>query len=98
MSDSPSDPRTWTYVANTFELSWERLKQWSSRDLVTFTIAEDTTGLEFYMGPDLFEGSTRFSWTTEEERTRGPFLDHRVRSNDPDDFLSRIAALVASSR
>jgi ribonuclease HI len=51
------------------------------------------------LGPDIFPDSYRLSWMTAQEKEGGPdaYLDHRVRSNDPDDFLSRIAHLISGS-
>ena len=59
-----------------------------------FRVAFDTNENVFHLGPDMFQGSLRLCWTTPDERNGGPFQDHRVRSVEPDDFLSRIGSLV----
>lgn len=76
------------------QVSWEELKNRGRFNRVTFRVSGDAEEIEFYLRPDVFQGSFQLAWTTPEERNGGTFLDCRVRSNNPDDFLSRIASLV----
>jgi hypothetical protein len=73
---------------------WEDVKEHAKSGRVSFGVAGDLGQIEFYLGPDIFPGSYVLAWTTPEERVGGTFLDSRCRSNDPDDFVSRIMQLV----
>jgi len=81
-------------VTTGIETTWSDLKEHARTETVQFRIAFDENGNVFHLGPDMFKGSFRLCWTTPVERNGGKFMDHRVRSNEPDDFLSRIGSLV----
>ena len=82
---------------------WSKLKElvrgmpgshpWSR---ATFRIGGDANQIEFHLGPDSFLDSYALAWTTPAEREGGTFLDNRVRSSEPDDFLSRIKGLISN--
>lgn len=76
--------------------SWDQIKGIARRQTARFRVDGDLNEIEFHMGPDIFENSTRMAWTTPEEREdpRNKFQDRRVRSSDPDDFLSTIRDVV----
>lgn len=78
------------------EIPWEEVKSLALRDKVKFRVAGDRNEIEFHLHPDFFPGSYVLAWTTAPERAGAPYLDCRCRSNNPDDFLSRIASLVAT--
>lgn len=82
------------FIAGGARTTWADLKARAVTRQAIFTVDRDTNKLVFHLGPDIFPGSFRLAWTTPEERAGGPFLDRRVRSNEPDDFLSRIRSLV----
>ena len=69
------------------QLAWDQLKMQARMERVVFQVS----GIHatFYMGPDIFPDSYALAWETHEERQSGNFMDHRVRSSDPDDFLKR---------
>jgi len=74
---------------------WNDVKTLAKSGRVAFGVGGDLGKIEFYLGADIFPGSYVLAWTTPEERAGGPFLDSRCRSNDPDDFVSRIMQLVS---
>jgi hypothetical protein len=76
---------------------WSLVRQAAKDVNLTFEVLGSNTGITFYLGPDIFPDSYRLAWMTPEEKNGGPFLDHRVRSSDPDDFLSRIEHLASGS-
>jgi len=81
------------------EVSWSSLKRMAAKDHVWFQVPDDESDLSFRMGPDHFPGSSVLAWITLEEKAGGSdaFQDNRVRSNEPDDFLSRIDHLSSGA-
>jgi len=81
------------------KLMWSELKNHAKERDVFFEIPGAENGISFWLGPDLFAGSYRLCWMTAAEKEGGAdaFQDHRVRSNEPDDFLSRIDHLISDS-
>jgi len=82
------------------EVSWNVFKRMAAKDHVWFQIPDNESGLSFRMGPDHFPGSFVLAWLTLEEKAGGPdaYRDNRCRSNEPDDFLSRIEELTVQHR
>jgi len=78
------------------KVPWSELKQSAKTKDVLFEIPGAENGISFWLGPDTFANSFRLSWMTAAEKEGGPdaYQDHRVRSNEPDDFLSRIRHLI----
>lgn len=77
------------------EVPWSVIKDMGARDAVSFRVAGDRNGIEFRLQPDFLPGSFVLAWTTAPERAGLLYTDCRCRSNNPDDFLSRIASLVS---
>lgn len=77
--------------------AWSVVKHVARREQVAFEVDGSSSGITFYLGPDIFPDSMRLAWLTQEEKEGGPFMDRRVRSSEPDDFLSRIHHLASGS-
>ena len=80
--------------------AWSDLKLSAKTQQVFFEIPGDESGISFWIGPGgCSSNDYRLSWMTAEEKEGGPdaYLDHRVRSSEPDDFLSRINHLISGS-
>lgn len=78
------------------KVSWDALKGMAQKEHLYFQIPEGKSDITFRIGPDHFPNSYVLAWVTLAEKLGGPgaYLDNRCRSNDPDDFLSRIAKLA----
>lgn len=76
-------------------VKWSEIVDTARNGRVVFRIGGDRNKIEFHLKPDIFPHSFVLAWTTVEEREGGPFMDCRVRSSEPDDFLSRIRSLAS---
>ena len=81
------------------KVPWSELKLKAKERDVFFEIPGAENGISFWLGPDVFPNSYRLSWMTAAEKEGGPdaYQDNRVRSSEPDDFLSRIEHLISDS-
>ena len=81
------------------KLAWSELKHKAKAGDVFFEIPGAENGISFWLGPDVFPDSYRLAWMTAAEKEGGAdaYQDNRVRSSDPDDFLSRIDHLISGS-
>jgi len=77
-------------------VSWPLLKSMATQSHVWFQIPGGKNDISFRMGPDHFPDSYVLAWITLAEKMGGAdvYQDNRCRSNEPDDFLSRIEALT----
>lgn len=97
---SHGDPRNpVVYLEDHTRVAWSVLKYNAKTRDIFFQMPDDKTGTSFWLGPDIFPDSYRLCWMTAAEKEGGPdaYQDHRVRSSEPDDFLSRINHLVSGS-
>lgn len=80
-------------------VSWTMLKSLAAQSHVWFQIPKGENDISFRMGPDHFPDSYVLAWLTLEEKKGGAdaYQDNRVRSSEPDDFLSRIHHLTSGS-
>lgn len=78
---------------------WSVIRQAAKEVDLVFEVYGSTTGILFYLGPDIFPDSYRMGWLTREEQEdpENKFQDNRVRSSEPDDFLSRINHLASGT-
>lgn len=81
------------------KLPWSELKLKAKDGDVFFEVPGAENGISFWLGPDVFPDSYRLAWMTAAEKEGGSdaYQDNRVRSSEPDDFLSRIDHLISGS-
>jgi len=79
--------------------AWSVVKHIAKLKQVKFQVDGSDTGILFYLGPDIFPDSYRMAWLTREEQEdpENKFQDNRIRSSEPDDFLSRMHHLASGS-
>jgi len=93
---SPENPKL-VFLLDDGVCGWSLIKHLAESSEVQFRVRG--SDILFYLGPDMFIDSYRMAWLTPEEQEdpENKFQDHRVRSSELNDFLSRIEHLASGT-